>query len=101
MSGQGDELNMDGGGAKLDLRLGDKHPETRLDIDAGGAKLIISIPETSGCDVKISSGLSDKSLYGFEELGDGHYQTENFSKAENKIFVKVNTGISEITFTRY
>lgn len=95
------ELNLDGGAAELDIRLGDKHPETRLDIDAGGASLKIRIPETSGCDVKISSVLSDKSLYGFEDLSDGHYQTENFSKAENKIYIKVDAGFSEITFTRY
>ena len=77
------ELDIDGGAAAFEIRLGDAYPET------------------SGCELKISSVLSGKSIIGFEKIDHGHYKTENFDEAENKIFIKLDAAVSSYTITRY
>lgn len=94
-------LDLDGGAAAINIRLGDKYEETRVKVDAGASSIEIEIPESSGCDLRISTVLSGKSIQGFEKLEHGHYQTENFTKAENKIYINVDAAVSSTTFIRY
>ena len=94
-------LTLDGGAAAIDIRLGDKYEKTVVNIDAGASSIEIEIPESSGCDLRISTVLSGKSIKGFKKLDHGHYQTENFTEAENKVYIKVDAAISSTAFIRY
>ncbi len=94
-------LDLDGGAASLEIILGENYNETNVNIDAGASSIKISVPENSGCDLHISSVLSGKSINGFEKLEHGHYRTDNFTEAENKIYIEVDAAVSSYEIDRY
>jgi hypothetical protein len=96
-----ENINLDGGAAAIEIRLGDLHRETTVNIDAGASSIDIMIPESSGCDLRLSTVLSGKSISGFEKVDHGHYKTENFAEAENKIYIKMDAAVSSTSITRY
>ncbi len=94
-------LDLDGGAAAIEIRLGDRYEETTVNVNAGASAIEIEIPESSGCDLRISTVLSGKSISGFEKIEHGHYQTENFTEAENKIYINVDAAVSSTSIKRY
>lgn len=95
------KLDLDGGAGSFHIKLGDLYPETLVTIDAGASSIEIDVPESSGCDLMISSVLSGKSINGFKKLEHGHYRTENFNDSIPKIFIEVDAAVSSYTITRY
>ncbi len=94
-------IEVDMGAASLNLTLGDKYPETNVSIDAGASDIDIWIPENSGCKINTDGALSSKNFDDFEKINSGHYVTNNFDEAENKIYIEVDSGVSSITVKRY
>jgi hypothetical protein len=94
-------LDLDGGAASLEIKLGEKYSETYVNIDAGASSITLAIPEATGCDLKISSVLSGRTINGFEKLEHGHYRTENYSEAQNKIYIEVDAAVSSYEISRY
>lgn len=94
-------LDVDAGAASFKIKLGDKYPKININIDAGASSIKLQIPEESGCDLKISSVLSGKTIQGFERIERGHYRTGNFEDSKNKIFISVDAAVSSYTITRY
>ncbi|HDO27268.1 MAG TPA: hypothetical protein ENH02_04045 [Bacteroidetes bacterium] len=94
-------LDVDAGAASFKIKLGDYYPKTNINIDAGASSIKLQIPEQSGCDLKISTVLSGKTIQGFERVERGHYRTENFENSKNKIFISVDAAVSSYTITRY
>lgn len=94
-------LDIDGGAAAFEIRLGDKYPETHVNIDAGASSIEIKIPETSGCDLQTSSVLSGRDINGFKKIDHGHYKTDNFGDASHKIFINIDAAVSSYSITRY
>ncbi len=95
------DLNVDAGAASFIIKFGDLYPNTHVNIDAGASSISLQIPEESGCDLRISSVLSGKTIHGFERIERGHYRTENFEESKNKIYVVVDAAVSSYTITRY
>jgi hypothetical protein len=95
------KLDLDGGAASFEIKLGDRYPKSYINIDAGASEIIIKVPSASGCDLELSTVLSGKTINGFEKVDHGHYRTENFEQAENKIYISVDAAISSYTITRY
>ncbi|HEY9115298.1 MAG TPA: DUF5668 domain-containing protein [Bacteroidales bacterium] len=95
------KLDIDGGAASFKIKLGSEYEITTVNIDAGASSIEIMVPETSGCDLKISSVLTDRSLKGFEKTDHGHYRTSNFEEAENKIYLNVEAAVSSYSIIRY
>jgi len=94
-------LDIDGGAASFKIKLGSESKETTVNIDAGASSIEIMVPESSGCDLKISSVLTDRNLAGFEKTDHGHYVTSNFEEAENKIYLNVEAAVSSYSIVRY
>jgi len=95
------KLDLDGGAASFEIKLGDKYPKSYVNIDAGASEIILKVPTESGCDLNLSTVLSGRTINDFEKVDHGHYRTENFEQAENKIFITVDAAISSYTITRY
>ncbi len=96
-----ERFNMDGGAGSFKVTLGNLYPDTQFTLDAGASSIVLRVPETSGCDLKLSSVLSDRNLEGFKKVGDHHYQTENYDTAKNKIHLNIDAAISSFTIIRY
>ncbi len=95
------ELNIDAGASSFELKLGNLYPETDITVDAGASSFKIIIPESAGCDMKISSVLSNKNIPGFDKMGRGHYRTSNYDTARQKIHVNIDAAVSSYTILRY
>ena len=94
-------MKLDMGAASLNLKLGDKHSETVLDVDAGASSIDISIPDSSGCEIRSDVALSSKHFEGFDKIESGVYRTDNFGSAKNKIYIRIDAGVSSIDVRRY
>ncbi len=94
-------LDMNGGAGSFKITLGNLYPNTRFTLDAGASSITIRIPESSGCDLQLSSVLSDRNLEGFHKVGDQHSQTDNFDSAKNKIYLNIDAAVSSLTIIRY
>lgn len=94
-------FNLNGGAGSFKITLGNLFPNTRLTLDAGASTITIRIPNSSGCDLELSSVLSNRNLTGFTKLGNGHFQTANFDAAKNKIHLNIDAAVSSFTIIRY
>jgi hypothetical protein len=92
---------IEGGAAAIKIKLGELYPETYLDIEAGASNIELRIPESTGCELKISTVLSGRSISGFERVKHGLYRTDNFDEATNKIYMEVNAAVSSYSIVRY
>lgn len=94
-------MKLDIGAASLDLKLGDKYPQTFIDIDAGASAINLLVPDSSGCEIKSDVSISSKHYRGFEKVKSGLYRTDNFESAKNKIYIRLDAGVSSIEVERY
>ncbi len=95
------ELSLEGGAAAIMMKIGDEYPKTKVRIEAGASSIKVKVPKDSGCDLNITSVLSGKSISGFEKIDHGHYRTENFEDADNKIYLVVEAAVSSYSVIRY
>jgi Domain of unknown function (DUF5668) len=94
-------LNFDGGAADLKIKLGDLLPIADLNVKTGVANVEIKIPQASGCRIKTHTGLSAKDFKGFTKIEEGVYETPNYKESKNKIFIKLDGGLSNFDVDRY
>jgi hypothetical protein len=94
-------MKLDMGAASLELKLGDKYPETMVDVDAGASSVEILVPDSSGCEIKADVSISSKDFKGFRKIHSNLYRTENFETAKNKIYISLDAGVSSIEVRRY
>lgn len=96
-----DRIDIAGGASSIKIRLGDKHKNTDLSIEAGATSVSLEIPENVGCQIKTSTFLTSKNLDGFTKTHDGVYQTDGFDSSAKKITVKLDAAISSLMVKRY
>jgi hypothetical protein len=95
------KFSLDGGAGSFKITLGDRYPDVKIDINAGASSLTLKVPENTGCDLEITAVMSGKHLPGFEKVNNGHYQTENYDTAKNKIQLNVDAAVSSFRIIRY
>jgi len=95
------KISLNGGAGSFKITLGDKYPDVKVDIDAGASSLTLRVPENTGCDLEITAVMTGKHLPGFNKISSGHYQTENYDEAENKIHLNVDAAVSSFRIIRY
>lgn len=95
------ELEIDGGASDIEIKIGNLLKETRLNIDAGAASIVIYVPESSGCKMDASTFLTSRDIRGFEKNKDGVYKTKGFEHKTEKIFIKLDATVTSITLHRY
>lgn len=94
-------IKINGGAAVINLKMGDKLNKTDIEINTGASAMDIQIPMTSGCEIKSETFLVDKDLDGFKKNNEDTYTTDNFKNSTNKIYIKVDAGLSSFKVTRY
>lgn len=92
---------LDIGAASLELKLGDKYPETIVDINAGASAVKIFIPDSSGCEIRSDITISSKHFSGFKKIHSDLYRTENFDAAKNKIYLRIDAAVSSVDVKRF
>ncbi len=89
------------GAASMKLWLGSKTEKSNVNIDADVSSIHIYIPDSSGCEISTDETLSTKHFEDFDKINSGIYRTENFDEAKNKIYIKMDIGISSVTVKKY
>jgi hypothetical protein len=94
-------LKVSTGVADMDIRMGDKLAVANLKIESGVASVTIEIPSSVGCEMRIDGALNAKSLDGLEKISNNLYRSADFEKAEKKIFIDFEGGLTSVNIKRY
>ncbi|MFC5282491.1 LiaI-LiaF-like domain-containing protein [Pedobacter alpinus] len=94
-------INLKGGAADFNIKLGSLSEQINLNAETGIAKVSIEIPQDAACEIKTSTGLSSKDFEDFVKKSDGIYVSPNFDTAKNKIYINLKGGLSDFEVTRY
>ena len=94
-------LNFDGGAADLKIKIGDLLPIADVNVKTGVANVEIKVPQGSGCRIKTHTGLASKDFKGFVKKDDGYYETPNYNTSKNKVFIKLDGGLSNFEVDTY
>jgi len=94
-------LEIGAGAASFKAKLGSNVDETNVKIETGVSEVEISVPESSGCEIKTDGALNSKHFSGFTKIDSDLYHTENFNSSKNKIFIYIESGVSSIRINRY
>jgi hypothetical protein len=89
------------GASDIKLTIGDKYPSTNIKVDAGASSIHIKIPSKSACQVNTDSFLTSKEFQDMVKTSDHTYQTPGFYKNPNKIYIKVDVGVSSLKIEKY
>ncbi|WP_265443943.1 LiaF domain-containing protein [Acetivibrio straminisolvens] len=88
-----EDFELDGGAGNIKLVLGDRHPSTKVDIDAGAAKFNIFVPKDSGIKIDVDGLLSSIEFNGLVlEKKNKSYISPGYDKAKNKIEIEIDIG---------
>jgi hypothetical protein len=94
-------LNIKGGAAKYDIKLGTPIATTNVLVETGVSKVHFEVPESAACKINVESGMSSNDFKGFIKQGDGSYITANFKNAEKTIIINLKGGLSKFEVDRY
>lgn len=93
-------INIETGAASSKIKLGDLIDTCNIIINSGASSVKLEIPENAGTIVETDMALSSRNFEGL--IFDGKkFKSDNFEKAQKKIFLKINGGISSFKITRY
>lgn len=96
-----EHVSIDAGAAAVRLRLGVLHPNVRVHVNAGVSTVRLAVPEESGVEARLDTPLSRKRLRDFIKIDSKTYRTENFDRAENRVLITVDAGVSRLEIDRY
>ncbi len=91
-----ESVKINTGASSVDLALGDKAANAKVDINAGASSVDIEVPKNVGVKAVLKSALTSADLPGFEKLGDDTYATKDFDKAEKKVELNLELGVSSV-----
>jgi len=94
-------LELNAGAADIDLKLGDKAPDSNVRIEAGVASVTVKVPRTVACQVETEGAMNSQKLDGFTEIGGGVYQTPDYGTATKKLTIHYQGGMSKFNVERY
>jgi len=96
-----EKIDLDGGAANIEIKLGDRYDNIRVVIDAGASAIEILVPFESAVELQTSTILSSRDFDGFDKIKSGLYQTPSFSDSANQIFIEVDAAVSGLKVERY
>ncbi len=82
------------GASNIIISVGDSQPQLDVKIESKASAVTFRVPSDVGVDFKFSSNISSKTLPGFSLVGDDNYQSHDFVKAKNKIFVTLDSPVT-------
>jgi hypothetical protein len=92
-------LSIDTGASNLDLDLGDLVALSEIQVKAGASSVNISVPRTVGVKLNIDAGLTSKTFEDFTRVDENVYESDDYDKAEKKIEIDLDLGVSSLTVT--
>lgn len=94
-------LDLAGGAGAFKLKFGQPLVTTNVDISTGASEVDITIPKDAACRITKGTAFSSNNFEGFNKVGDNAYETPGFSKATNKMYIKIKGGMSSFSVKKY
>jgi len=94
-------LDMKGGAASFEVKMGMPVQESIIYAESGVASVEIQVPKAAACQITVDSGLSSKEFSGFDKQSDGSYTTANYEQAGNRYSIHLKGGLSSFSVSRY
>jgi len=95
-------LKMNTGAAEINLRLGCKSPDVRVEINAGASEINIIVPRDMALEIDSDGILSDTNFRSMDlEKANGKYRSKNFGSASCVAHINIDSGVSEIKIEYY
>lgn len=91
---RGLEIHMGVGQVDLDLRGKLKH-SYNVTINGGVGQATVRVPSDAGVYAEAHGGIGSINIHGLRDVG-GHWESESYSRAENKLRIEAHGGIGEI-----
>lgn len=95
------DIDINSGACNIELKLGELHDKTKVEIETGVSDLRIGIPSGSGCRVECESVMSSKDFEGFDKKSSNVYETPNYRTADNVVDIHFNGAISDFKVYKY
>ena len=96
-----ENIEINGGACKLDLKVADHGIDTKIDINTGASDINISVPASMDCQINLDSAITGKDFKGFVKIERGLWQTPDFGKGENTIIIDLDCAVSNLSVERY
>lgn len=95
------EVNISGGAANIDVKLGALLPESKVDVSTGMADVTLEVPENAGVEIYSNTVMSSHDFDGFEKIDKQHYRSPGFEKTLHRISINLSAGMASIDVKRY
>ncbi len=95
------DIDIEGGASSTYVKIGERQTRVDVKIASGASSISIAIPEDSGCELTTHTVLSSKNFKDFNKLKKGLYQTDNFERASNKIYIDIDAAVTSLKVRRY
>jgi len=95
------KLDIEGGAASFDVKMGEPLETTRVEIQAGASSVKITVPRDAACDITTDTGLSSRNFNGFDKKDDSDYRTPGFDNATKKMYIHIEGGMADFRVSRY
>ncbi|MCF8241589.1 MAG: DUF5668 domain-containing protein [Melioribacteraceae bacterium] len=95
------EVNIQTGATNITLKMSDLLEESYINVDMGAAKIKILVPGNTGCRVRSDLFLVSRQFEDFRKVNDGVYESDNFDYSENKIYFRIDGGVSSVEIEKY
>jgi hypothetical protein len=96
-----EKVTIDAGVCSIRVKLGDRLEESNLRVKTGVSTVRIEIPSSSGCEIRDNSHVGSTDYVGFSKIENDTWQSDNFDNATKKIYIDVDTGVSNVRVVRY
>jgi hypothetical protein len=92
-------LDLQTGAADTRIRLPESAGRTDVVVKGGVTDLAVDVPSSVAADIYVSSGLAGREIdqARFRSLSDGHYRSPDFDTAANRVDMRIELGIAQLT----
>ena len=96
-----ENIEVNGGACKLDLKLGDNGCDSKVTINTGASDIDISVPSTMDCEILLESAITGKEFQGFEKVEKGLWRSLDYGNNAHRITIQISCAMSNISVERY
>lgn len=94
-------VSLSTGAASCNLKVREFATDTmNIEVEAGAASVRLVLPKDAGVQIRKETALSSAHFDDFKEVSDDLFQTDNFSSAKKKIFLKIEGGVASFYVSR-
>lgn len=95
------EMNIKAGASNLNIKLGKNENVSNVNIDSGASSVVLKIPSGVGVRLNLEGGLTSKYLSDLTKTAENTFESSDFSKSKQQIYIVAKIGVSSFTIDRY